>query len=168
MKRTATIIVAAVLVVTACQSASEQLAEQVAGVNDVDIDTDTGQIRIETDEGSLSIGGGELPDGFPIPVPDGGDVMSVFTSGDQAAATVSYARDRYDELVRFYDEWTEGQSGDWNTGSSSFAQGGQTMRSSSWFGSDTGIDISIAVTDCFGLSGDSDEFDAVCVNLVTS
>ncbi len=164
MKRTATILVAAALVVTACQSASEQLAEQVEGVTDVDIDLDTGQIKIETDDGSMTIGGGELPDGFAVPLPDGYKEISVFTTDDGSVVGVSYPQDRYDELVAHFDEWTSSQPGDWDTATMTLDQGTVgTMRSSSYY---TG-DMSIQVTDCFDLSGGTDRLDAVCVNIMS-
>lgn len=168
MKRTAIFFFAAALVLTACQSASEKLAEQIieqsAGVSDVDIDidTDTGEINIVTDEGSISIGGGELPDDLAVPLPDGYSVTSVFSSPDGSAVSVTYAPDRWDELVSFFEDWAGGQSGDWNSTSSSFDSGsGQTQRMSGWYGET----VSITVSDCFIDVGDV--FDAVCVNVLS-
>ncbi len=167
MIRTATILVAAALVVTACQSASEQLseqlAEQVEGVTDVDIDIDTGQIKIETDDGSMTIGGGELPDGFAVPLPDGYKVTSVFTTDDGSVVGVSYPQDRYDELVAHFDEWTSSQPEDWDTATMTLDQGTVgTMRSSSYYTSD----MSIQVTDCFDVGAETGVLNAACVNIL--
>ncbi len=167
MKRTATILVAAALVVTACQSASEQLserlAEQVEGVNDVDIDIDTGQVKIETDDGSISIGGGELPDGFAVPLPDGYKVTGIFTTDDESVVGVSYPQDRFDELVAYFDAWTSGQPGDWETATMTLDQGeAGTMRSSSFYGGD----MSIQVTDCFDVGAGTGVLNAACVNIL--
>jgi len=167
MKRTAAIFVVATLVLTACQSASEelseQLAEQVAGVSDVEIDTDTGLVKIETDEGSISIGGGELPDGFGVPLPDGYKVTGVFTTDDESMVGVSYAKDRFDELVAYFDAWTSGQPGDWESATMTLDQGAAgTMRSSSFYGGD----MSIQVTDCFDVGAETDVLNAACVNII--
>ena len=166
MKRTAIIFIAAALVLTACQSASEKLTEQIleeaVGGGDVDINTDTGEIKIVTDEGSISIGGGDLPDDLAVPLPDGYSVTSVFSSPDGSAVSVSYAPDRWDELVSFFDDWAGGQSGDWSSNSATFDSGdGQAQRSSGWYGETT----SITVSDCYVEAGDA--FDAVCVNIIS-
>ncbi len=166
MKRTAIIFFALALVLTACQSASEKLTEQIIeqseGVSDVDIDTDTGEIRIETDDGLLSIGGGDLPDDFAVPLPDGYSVSSVISSSDGAAVSVSYAPNQWDELISFFDDWVDGQAGDWRNNSSTFESGdGQAQRTSGWYGETT----SITVSDCFIVQGDA--FDAVCVIVIT-
>ncbi len=170
MKRIGPIIVAMTLVLSACQSASEtiaeQLAEQIDGVNNVELDEDTGTVKIETDDETLTFGGGELPADFPIPIPDGGQVLSVFTSGSQAAATVSFPQGRYDELVLYYDDWSNSQPGVWGTGNSTVAVEGQTVRSSNWYGSTADSDANISVTDCVDASGTS-EFNSVCVVVVT-
>lgn len=168
MKRIAPIVFAAALVLSACQSASEtiaeQLAEQVEGVENVEFDADTGTVKVETDSGLLSVGGGELPGDFPIPVPDGGDVLSVFTSDGQAAATLTYPAERYEELVAFYDEWTSGQPDEWVSETATVDAGGQTMRSSSWYGNIAEADAGVFVTDCVDITGSS-EFNAACVNV---
>jgi len=169
MKRIGLIVFAFALVLSACQSASEtiseQLAEQIDGVNNVEIDSDSGTVKIETDEQTLSFGGGEIPADFPIPVPDDGKVLSVLASDAQAAATVSYPPERFDELVRYYDDWSNAQSGVWGTGNSTVEVGGQTVRSSNWYGSIDDADASISVTDCIDAAADS-QFNAVCVVVV--
>ena len=79
MKRMAIGMAALTFVLTACQSAAEniaenlveQIAEQGEGVGDVDINLESGEINLETEEGAITIGGGDMPDGFPIPAPDG-------------------------------------------------------------------------------------------------
>jgi len=170
MKRIAVVVFAGAVLLTACQSAAEvlteQIAEQVEGVDDVKIDTETGEIRIETDEGSISIGSGTVPDGFPVSLPDGGDVAAVFTSPEGSSVTLTYAIDRYDDLVQYYSDWTAGQPGEWNKSSSTFESNGQTVRSSSWIGSTDNEGVSINVVDCFGLDTDSDGYNAVCVNVI--
>ncbi len=54
----------------------------------------------------------EVPDGFPIPFPDGGAVEtgSTFENGDTKlmAMSVRYDLSRFDELVSFYDDYFDG------------------------------------------------------------
>ena len=54
MKRFIVIVVLAVAAM-AFSSPSDVIAENTDGVNDVDINTDTGEIKIETDDGSISV-----------------------------------------------------------------------------------------------------------------
>ncbi len=71
MRRTTALFIAVALVLTACQSATEKLTEraleQAISASDIDFDVDTGEIKIETDDESISIGGGELPGGSRLP-----------------------------------------------------------------------------------------------------
>ncbi len=168
MKRLVPVLVAVALVLAACQSATENLTEklieQSAGVDDVNIDTNSGELNIETDEGSISIGGGEIPDGFPIPLPDGGEVMSVFDAPQSTLVSLLYRGDRYDELVVYFDDWSSSQGGDWSRGTSSFDQGDGTMvRTANWFGDD----MAITITDCIDPDSNGDAMNAVCVSAAT-
>ena len=171
MKRIAIGLVASALALTACQGASEVIAEQIAeqtdGVDNVEIDADTGEVKIETDEGDITIGGGEIPDDFPVPVPDGGEVMTVFASPDGGSVTVSYAIDRYDDLVSYYNDWTNGQPGEWNLNTATYTAGDQTTRSTSWFGTTANEDVAITVVDCYDLTGDTDNYNAACVTVIS-
>ncbi len=171
MKRIAIGIAAGALALTACQSAgevlTEQIVEQVDGVGNVEIDADTGEVKIETDEGDISIGGGDIPDDFPVPVPDGGEVMTVFASPDGGSVTVSYAIDRYDDLVSYYNDWTNGQPGEWNLNTATYTAGDQTTRSTSWYGTTANEDVAITVVDCFDLTGDTDNYNAACVTVIS-
>jgi hypothetical protein len=66
----------------------------------------------------------EVPDGFPLPFPDGGAVESGSTwdTGDRRLMTVSmrYEQAKLDELISFYDDYFEGQETltNWDTESS--------------------------------------------------
>ena len=166
MKRLVLVVSVLALAVSACQAASEQLTEQILeqqdGVNNVDFDADSGQVSVETDDGSISIGGGEVPSGFGVPFPDGCEVASVFETDSDAAVSVTYPSDRYDELVAFYDDWTAGQSGEWNRGSSTFdSADGQTIRTTNWNQDRT----QLGVTDCPSFTT-NDEYQ-VCVTAST-
>lgn len=165
MKKLAIVVAAVALMVSACQAASEQLTEQILeqqdGVSDVEIDAGSGQVSLETDEGSISIGGGEIPSGFAIPFPDGYDVASVFDTDSDTAVTVTYPADRYDEIVAFFENWTSGQAGEWNHASNTFdSADGQTIRSTSWIQDGT----QVAAMDC--PSFDATDTYQVCVSAV--
>jgi len=114
--RTMLLVAALALVVAACGSASETIAEQIAesndGISDVDIDDDTVSFNVETDDGGeaqVVIGGGEIPDDFPAPVPPGGTVgfTSFQSAGDGSLALVAitYPADQFDSLAATYELW---------------------------------------------------------------
>lgn len=165
MKRFLLIFVLALLA-AACggQQISEQIAEGAIGGNaDVEIsgDGDDVTINIESDDGSLSLGSGaSLPDELMIPVPDGGDVGAAGSSGGSVFAAITYPGDRYDEIVAFYDSWTEGTGDEWQNQSATIDFQGQTQRSSAWSSADSLLFI--AVADCATSGGD---FDSVCVTI---
>lgn len=168
MKRIALVAVTAALVVSACQSATEilteQVLEQVDGVDNIEIDADSGQIKVETDEGSVTIGGGDLPESFAVALPDDYDVLSVFDGGDGSAVSVTYPDGDYEEIVAYFDAWTSGQPGDWSASTMSIEQGDAGMMRSASFSND---EISIAIIDCFDFQNESDELNAVCVTVLS-
>ncbi len=74
------LLASGMLLLAACspgEELTEQIAESQEGVGDVEIDEDSGEVSVESDEGSATFGGGELPDDFPIDMPEGGEVQSV-------------------------------------------------------------------------------------------
>ena len=172
MKRVAIGMVALTLVLTACQSAAEniaenlveQIAEQGEGVGDVDINLESGEINIETDEGAITIGGGDMPDDFPIPAPNGYQVTSVFTNDDSAAVSLAYPGGNYDEIVSFYDEWTSQQPSEWSKSTSSISGDEGTLDSANWFDDEGSGFISISNL-CLVLDDSVDLDDCVAVNL---
>lgn len=161
------LIIGFALLAAACggEQISEQLAEQAIGGNaDVQIsgDGDEVTINIESDEGSISIGSGAtLPDSLTIPVPDGGDVISSFSDANSAGGSITYPGDRYEELVGFYESWTAGIGGEWQTSTSSFELDGQTQRTSQW--SNEGNQYFILVSDCIDIG--TGEFTSACVTI---
>ena len=168
MKRMAVGFLALALVLTACQSAAEtlteQIAEQVEGVGDVDIDLDTGQVKVETEDGAITIGGGEMPADFSIPAPDGYQVTSVFTSDESASVSLAYPGADFDEIVQFYDDWTASQSSDWSKSTSSISGDEGTLDSANWFDDEGSGFISISNL-CLVLDDSVDLDDCVAVNL---
>ncbi len=167
--RRLTLVFVVALLATSCggEQISERIAEQaIGGDADVEIsgDGDDVTINIESDEGSLSFGlGADLPDELEVPVPDGGNVMAAGTQNDSVFASAIYPGDRYDEIVTFYDSWTEGTGNEWQTQTASIDFGGQTQRSASWSSADNAISISVA--DCVDTASGSTDFDASCVTI---
>ncbi len=142
MRRTTFIIVGVLALITAgCAKASEKVAEQVVeraiesesgGDVNVDLGGD-GQATIEYSdeqgEGKITIGGGEIPADFPVPFPDGGTVVQTATGPEGGVVTVTYDDRSYDELVSFYDDWTQDQG---EVSKIETSEDGQ--RSTSWIG----------------------------------
>lgn len=117
-------LVALALVLSACGNVAENIAEQAiergleaegGGNVDIDIDNDgEGSVQIQSDDGdvSINIGGGELPDGLPMPVPNGYEVVgsSSFTTAGQTRTTVTleYSTGALDALVETYEDYFSG------------------------------------------------------------
>lgn len=157
MRRMLIVLAALAVVAAGCGAAVEELTEEAiergleaSGENgnvEFDIDEDGGEVRVETDDGTMSIGGGEVPDELTIELPDGGDVVSSFVMGDQVAVTLEYPGADFDELVAFFDD----RLGDWSRSSSSFESDGEEFRSVMWT-SDAGAVAQ--VNTCFRSDGD--------------
>lgn len=162
-RRITVVLAALTLALSACSGEdiagdiAEEVLEEQEGVGDVDIDENNGSIVIEVEDedggGSAVIGGGDVPDGFPIPVPDGGTVVSVFTQDADAILTLTYPASDYDSLVATYQDFVDGTGGDASTFTSS------NPASVTWNVSVDGESYSISVTE-----GDPD----TTVYLVTS
>lgn len=145
------------LAIAACGNVAEELAEQAIESQDggdVDIDFDQGDdgATIEfsdgDDEGSgtMVIGGGELPDDFPVPVPDGFEVSSTssFSSADgtQYSAVLVWDRDDFDSLVAFYEDYFAGMP---DITTSAFTSGDAT--SQTWGNADGTVSVSLTRDD---------------------
>jgi len=170
MKRIALAFVALALILSACQSVTENIAERVLegveGVDGVDIDTGSGQISIETEEGSATIGGGEIPAGFPIQVPDGYKVTAVFTSDGNSTVSLAYENGNYAEIEAFYDDWTASESSEWSKSTSSISSENGTLDSTSWSSNESGSFIAMSNL-CLVLDASIDPENCVNVNLNT-
>ena len=167
-------VIGIALMAAACGGAVDKISAEIAekaieasgdGAVDVEVsgEGDDLSVSIETEDGSVSIGGGsELPDDLRIPMPDGG---SVTTSGSQDSAAfvaVEFSQDRYDELVSFYENWTASDDEDWEASTATIDMGGETQRSAQWFAGSSAI----LVSDCFSLSGDGDGgLSSACVSI---
>lgn len=104
------LMVFGLVVLGACSGGdiAEQIIEQQEGVGDVEIDEDTGEVSIETEDGSAVIGGGEIPADLPVPVPDGGTVQAVFQQDAGYSVSVQYSGG-FDDIVDFYADWIDSQ-----------------------------------------------------------
>lgn len=169
MKRIAIGLMAGALVLTACASASETLTEkaleQIDGVDGVDIDVDSGEVSVETDDGKITIGGGEIPDDFGVPLPEGNhEVLSVFTSDESSSVSLAYPGADYDTIVAHFENWTSGQSEEWSKSTSAVgAEDGQTIETTNFSGDGSFITIS---NFCLTMNEDVGEFESVCVTVV--
>jgi hypothetical protein len=174
MKRVAIVVAVLALVLAACQSISENIAENITekalegvdGVDGVNIDTDSGQVSIETEEGSVTIGGGQMPDGFAIPAPDGYAVTSVFESDESASVSLAYADGNFDAIVAFYDDWTASQSSEWSKSSSSISTEEGSLDSANWSSAE-GVGFIAISNQCLVFDDSIDTDNCVGVNLNT-
>jgi hypothetical protein len=162
------------LVAAACgggESLAENLTERAiegAGGGNVDVEFDEDgedfEVNVQTDEGSITIGGGEIPDGLDVPVPDGGDVQSSMALNDDITVSVAWSGSEYERLVSFYEDWTGAQDMEFEKNSSTFESDDGVLRNTSWYSSDRNTIISVG--DCYSI--ESGELDDVCVNISRS
>lgn len=98
----------------ASEKATEQMIESQTG-GDVDVDTDgEGKVDIETEDGSLSFGTGELPEDWPedITVPKGIEILSstAMDASDGRLTAITATSDRPPAEIL---EDLKGQLADW-------------------------------------------------------
>lgn len=109
MGRSVVGVVGVAMLLAACggTNVAEQIIESQDGVGNIEIDENSGSIVIEDEEGDVSavIGGGDLPADFPVPVPSGGTVMAVVTTGDDESASITYPSSEYNAIKDFYENW---------------------------------------------------------------
>lgn len=161
------------LLAAACGNVSENIAERITeealeaeGGGDVDIDFDSDgsfEVNVESDDGSFTIGGGEIPSELTVPIPSGGEVQSSFVAEGDVAVSVAWPASEYDSLVAFYEDWTSSQSTEYSKNTSTFESDGTTLRNTGWYSGEA--DVTISVNDCYSMSGDG--LDA-CVTITES
>ena len=102
------LVATASILLTACSGdeSIERAIESQEGVSDVEIDADSGEIEMETDDGSVVIGGGELPAGFPIDIPGGGEVQVVTETDEGTAVLIAYSSG-FDDIVASLQNWID-------------------------------------------------------------
>lgn len=113
MKRNLIAFTALVFALAACSpggTLSEQVLEGQEGIENIEIDEVTGEVKIEVegegDEegGSFVIGGGEVPDDFAIDVLGGGEIEGVFQQPGSDSVSLVYSAS-FDEVKSFYENW---------------------------------------------------------------
>ena len=147
----------------AAEIVNEQLLENIEGVENVEIDQDTGEfeITIEQDGESVTIGGGEVPDGLTVPVADGGKVAGSATSDTNISVSLMYPGDQFDALVADYEAWADGSGLEVQKTENTFESDGDEIRNVSWSTDDGRVYVSVA--DCIDIG--SGEFDSACVTI---
>lgn len=148
---------AVALSAAACGSDSGPSSRDVFGSDEGPGDVDvTGlgdeSFTIETDDGSISVGGAQgLPGRLELPVLDGGDIISVFEADDQVAVVLSYAESDFDAVAAFYDAQMEGRDGFSRSSFNIDSADGEQIRNVSWL-RDGGSE-SVNITTCPDLTG---------------
>jgi len=114
MRRNLVAAAAIAMLISACSSGGDEVTEQILegqeGVGDVEITDDGATIEVEgEDGGTVSIGSGEIPDDFPVPVPSGGDVTFTAFSDEGSMVNLVYSGDQLEALVSEYESWMESE-----------------------------------------------------------
>lgn len=175
-RRWVILFAATAMIAAACSSAVDNTAERIVekaiesqgqGNVDVELNDDGGvSLSVEGEDGNSVNFGNEVPvpDELTIPIPDGGKATVSGSDGSNVFVSVTFAKDRYDELISFYDDWTTGSGDDWSRSESTLDVGGESMRTAMWNQGDSVI----SVADCFSMESGSDSFDAVCLGVSES
>ena len=107
------LLVAVIAALSGCATAAENVAEnaienaienELGGDASVSVEDDS--IQITSDDGSIAMGeGAELPDGFPLPVPDGGTVFYSATDASSMVVIMEYPASMLEELIETYEDY---------------------------------------------------------------
>jgi hypothetical protein len=128
-------------------------------------DDENFEITVEGDDGeTMTFGGGDIPDGLTVPVPDGGEVTMSLTSDQDISVALQYPENAYDQLVAFYDSNLDVSSDSVDRYESTMSTEQGTIRSVNWNESNYGWTVN--VSDCFG--GVTGELDSICVTIFES
>jgi hypothetical protein len=135
------------------ERAIESLSDEV---KDIDVDSDAGRVRIETADGTLTIGGGSIPEGITLAPPPGGEVVSSLEAPTVAQVMVLFPGGDFEAIVAFM----EGQvRDDWERSSFTSQVGDDTQRNVSWSG-EGGL---VSIASC---EDDRGPFSGVCVTIL--
>ena len=155
------------LIVAACGGAAEvvneQLLESIEGVENVEINQDDGtfEFTIEEDGETITIGGGEVPEGLTVPVPNGGQVVGAASSDTDISVSLMFPGDQYEDLVAQYQSWADGSGQEVAKSESTYESDGTEIRNVSWSTDDGSVFVT--VSDC--ISVETGEFDSACVTI---
>ena len=164
---TAAGVIAFALLAAACGGAAEvvneQLLESIEGVENVEINEDDGsfEVTIEEDGESITIGGGEIPEGLTVPIPPGGDVVGAASSDSDISVSLTFPGDQYDDLVAQYQSWADGSGQEVAKSESTYESDGTEIRNVSWSTDDGSVFVT--VSDCISI--ETGEFDGACVTI---
>jgi len=150
-----------VVPLTGCAKAAEKVSEKVAekaienasgGNANVDLSNNGGTVKVQTDQGSATYGGGEIPDSIDVPFPSGGTVMVSTEASTGASVMVQYDGGNFDDIVATFQNWVDNSSDQYEP--VSVDAGG--VRTQSWSSETT----TIGVQTC---GSDSGSMDSICV-----
>ena len=100
-----------------------------SGDVELDIDEDDGSVSIETDEGSIQIGGDQILDDFPLPLPDYEEVAGVITQTDGGTTytqvILGFDPDAIDEVADLYEDFFNDQG--WDVSRTDSSSDGTTL-----------------------------------------
>jgi len=172
-RRWVILFAATAMIAAACSSAVDNTAERIVekaiesqGQDNVGVElNDDGGVSLTVDgEDGSSINFGNdvpIPDELTIPIPDGGKATASGSDGSSVFVSVTFAKDRYDDLVSFYNDWTTGTGDEWARSETALDVADETLRTNMWTQGATAI----SVTDCFPMDSDTDTLDAACVTV---
>lgn len=163
------LIAAAMVLVSACGGAAEELAERVVeaggGEAEINIEDDSVSVSFESEDLSFQSGSNvELPDGLTFPIPDGGNVTTAGVQGSYVAVAVQFPKDRFDSVASYYDDWTSGDARDWQRSESTSAMGDDTIRNVTWNAGASLISVNDCISTATAMDGGS-AFDAACLTV---
>lgn len=108
-RRYAVAFVVALLVLAACSGGdiAENILEGQDGLDNVDISENGGTVSLDFEgedgeSGSMTFGGGDLPDDMPIDIPDGGEVVAVVSVEGSGHVSLLYSDD-YASVISFFE-----------------------------------------------------------------
>lgn len=123
------------------------------------------EITVEGDEGeTMTFGGGDIPEGLTVPVPDGGEVTMSLTSDQDISVALQYPQSAFDQVVAFYDSNLDSSSDSVDRYESTMSTEQGTVRSVNW--NEKAYAWVVTVSDCYG-SGSS-ELNAACLTIFES
>lgn len=154
----------AALIATGCGSVTDNLAENLTeralervveasddNLSGVDIDTDGGRIRVETEDGVSEMGfGGDAPEGMSAPLPDGASVLMSSTNPSGYFVQLEVERPLAD-VVAFYDrEYPDAERSEMTS-----TVDGERFESHTWrVGGDDDGEVTVTASTCETSSGD--------------
>jgi len=135
------------LSVTGCAKAAEKVTEKAienasGGDANVDISNNGGTVQVQTDQGSATFGGGEIPDSIDVDLPSGGNVVSSIEADSGATVMVEYPDANFDDIVATLQSWVDAQPDDYTA----FTSSGGGIQNQTWASDTTAISVQTCTT----------------------